>query len=65
MGTNCAPLFADLLLYSYEADFVADLTQKKENLDPLVLVSAIDDVLSFLVNPSFGDFIHRMQPQRT
>ena len=22
MGTNCAPLVADLFLYSYEADFV-------------------------------------------
>jgi hypothetical protein len=22
MGTNCAPLLADLFLYSYEADFI-------------------------------------------
>jgi hypothetical protein len=22
MGTNCAPLLADLLLYSYEAEFI-------------------------------------------
>ena len=25
MGTNCAPLLADLFLYSYEADFVQSL----------------------------------------
>ena len=30
MGTNCALLFADLFLYSYEADFIADLFRKKE-----------------------------------
>jgi hypothetical protein len=27
MGTNCAPLFADLFLYSYEAEFVQKLLQ--------------------------------------
>ena len=25
MGTNCAPLIADLVLYCYEKDFVSDL----------------------------------------
>jgi hypothetical protein len=25
MGTNCAPLLADLFLYSYEAEFVQKL----------------------------------------
>ena len=27
MGTNCAPLLADLILYSYEAEFVQSLLQ--------------------------------------
>ena len=27
MGTNCAPLLADLFLYSYEAEFVQSLLQ--------------------------------------
>jgi hypothetical protein len=27
MGTNCAPLLADLFLYSYEAEFVQKLLQ--------------------------------------
>ena len=25
MGTNCAPLLADIFLYSYEADFIQSL----------------------------------------
>jgi len=29
MGTNCAPLLADLFLYSYEADFIQGLLKKK------------------------------------
>jgi len=30
MGTNCAPLLADLFLHSYEAEFVQDLLRKGE-----------------------------------
>ena len=32
MGTNCAPLLADIFLYSYEADFIQSLlsTRKKK-----------------------------------
>ena len=30
MGSNCAPVLADLLFYSYEADFIQGL-QKKTN----------------------------------
>jgi hypothetical protein len=30
MGTICAPLLADLFLYSYEADFIQGLLKKKE-----------------------------------
>ena len=33
MGTSCAPLLADLFLYSYEADFIQGLLKKNEN-DP-------------------------------
>ena len=33
MGTSCAPLLADLFLYSYEADFIHGLLKKnKKNL---------------------------------
>jgi hypothetical protein len=31
MGTNCAPLLADLFLYSYEADFIQGVPKKKLN----------------------------------
>jgi hypothetical protein len=31
MGANCAPLLADLFLYSYEADFIQALLKKNEN----------------------------------
>jgi hypothetical protein len=30
MGANCAPLLADLFLYSYEADFIQGLLKKNE-----------------------------------
>jgi hypothetical protein len=30
MGTNCAPLLANLFLYSYEADFIQGLLKKNE-----------------------------------
>jgi hypothetical protein len=30
IGTNCAPLLADLFLYSYEADFIQRLLKKNE-----------------------------------
>ena len=34
MGTNCAPLLADLFLYSYEAEFIQKLLHEK--LWPLI-----------------------------
>jgi hypothetical protein len=30
MGTNCAPLLADLFLYSYESEFLVSLTSSSE-----------------------------------
>jgi hypothetical protein len=30
MGTNCAPLLADLFIYSYEADFIQGLLKISE-----------------------------------
>ena len=55
MGTNCAPLLADLFLYSYEADFVQSLfsTGKKHLASRFNLTYRyIDDVLS-INNPEF------------
>ena len=30
MGTNCAPLIADLFLYTFERDFIRNLVKEKK-----------------------------------
>ena len=30
MGTNCAPMVANLFLYSYERDFIMSLSDKRQ-----------------------------------
>ena len=64
MGTNCDPIFADLLLYSYEADFIQGLlneNEKKLTRSYNFTFRYIDDVLS-LNNSKFGDFVDRIYP---
>ena len=64
MGANCAPLLADLFLYSYEADFIQGLLKKKEKKLARsfnFMFRYIDDVLS-LNNSRFGDFVDRIYP---
>jgi hypothetical protein len=39
IGTNCAPLLADLFLYSYEADFIRGLLEKNEKKLALFFIS--------------------------
>jgi hypothetical protein len=59
MGTNCAPLLADLFLYSYEADFIQELLRKNEKKLARSFnftFRYIDDVFS-LNNSRFGDFV--------
>jgi hypothetical protein len=49
MGTNCAPLFADLFLYSYKPEFVQKLSlDNNKKLDVYFnhTLRYIDDVLS-------------------
>jgi len=36
MGTNCAPLLADLFLHSYEAEFVQELLRKGEKMSTVL-----------------------------
>jgi len=31
IGTNCTPILADLYFYLYEADFIQEFLQRKEN----------------------------------
>ena len=64
MGTNCTPHLADLLLYSYEADFIPGLLQKTEiNVARSFNYTFryIYDVLS-LNNSRFGDIVDRIYP---
>ena len=64
MGTNGAPLLADLFLYSYEADIIQGLLKKnKKKLARSFNFTFryIDDVLS-LNNYRCGDFIDRIYP---
>ena len=59
MGTNCAPLLADLFLYSYEAEFVLSLLQagKKHLAQQFNFTYRyIDDVLS-LKNTKIAEYL--------
>ena len=65
MGTNCAPLLADLFLYSYEAEFIQKLiSQKKKNvaLSFNHTYRYIDDVLS-LSNLNFNNYVNLIYPE--
>ena len=64
VGTNYAPILADLFLYSYEADFIQGLlkTNEKKLAGSFTFTFRhIDDVLS-LNNCKFGDFVDRFYP---
>ena len=64
MGTNCAPLLADLSLYSHEADFIHGLLKKNEKKLARSLnftFRYIDDVLT-LNNSRLRNFVDRIYP---
>ena len=64
MGTNCAPLLADLFLYSYEAEFIQNLVkQKKVSVAKTFNLTSryIDDVIS-LNNSKFSDYLSMIYP---
>ena len=56
MGTNCAPLLADLFLYSYENEFLVFRRQKKAARKLNLSYHYIDDLISFN-NKRFKEFI--------
>ena len=65
MGTNCAPLLADLFLYSYEAEFVQSLLQAGEKhlaQQFNFTYRYIDDVLS-LKNTKFAEYLEFIYPR--
>ena len=59
MGTNCAPLIADLFLYCYMSDFMSNL-QKSKSVD---LIDKFNDTSRYLDdiftidNPAFAEHI--------
>ena len=64
MSTNCAPLLADIFLYSYEAEFIQSLlsTGKKKLASQFNFTYRyIDDVLS-INNPDFENYLGQMYP---
>ena len=64
MGTNCAPLLADILLYSYEAEVIQSLlsTARKRLASHLNFTYRyINDVLS-INNPDFENYLGQMYP---
>ena len=65
MGTNCAPLIADLFLYCYERDFMSNL-QKSKRFD---LIDKFNDTsrhlydISTIDNPSFAEHFPDIYPR--
>jgi hypothetical protein len=64
MGTNRAPLFDDMFLHAYEADFLQGFLKNKDRKLAHTFNSIFrytDDVLS-LNNSQFGDYLHLIYP---
>ena len=64
MGTNCAPLLADLFLYSYESEFLQKLVKDKKMQEARPFnftYRYIDDVLS-INNSRFAEFLPLIYP---
>ena len=65
MGTNCAPLLADLFLYSYESEFVSSNLVKEKKIHEAKAFNFtyryIDDVSS-INNSRFSEFLPLIYP---
>ena len=64
MGTNCAPLLAEIFLYLYESKFIQSLlsTDRKQFAPRFNFTYRyIDDVLS-INNLKFEDYLGQMYP---
>ena len=64
MGTNYAPLLANLFRHSYEAEFLTSLAKTNKRLAKKFNFTFrfIDDLLS-INNPRFGDFLQEIYPE--
>ena len=64
MGTNCAPLVADLFLFCYEKDFMTSLSDVKqaEIIEAFKSTSRYLDDLLNIDNPYFEGMVNRFYP---
>ena len=64
MGTNCAPLVADLFLFCYERDFMKSLAKEKryDLIDAFNSTSRYLDDLLNIDNIHFEHMVHRIYP---
>ena len=64
MGTNCAPLVADLFLFCYERDFMTSLSNVKqaEIIEAFKSTSRYLDDLLNIDNPYFEGMVNRIYP---
>ena len=64
MGTNCAPLVADLFLFCYERDFMTSLSDVKQSeiIEAFKSTSRYLDDLLNIDNPCFGGVVGRVCP---
>ena len=60
MGTNCAPLVADLFLFCYERDFMTSLSDVKQ-AETDDASRYLDDLL-IIDNPYFESMVNRIYP---
>ena len=66
MGTNCAPLLADLFLYSYESEFLDNMIRgghRKLARSFSLCYRYIDDLIVFN-NKKFGDYVKEIYPSQ-
>ena len=64
MGTNCAPLLANLFLYSYEVEFLTSLRTANKRLAKSFNFTSryIDDLIN-INNSRFRDFLKEIYPE--
>ena len=66
VGTNCAPLLADLFLYSYESEFLDNMIRsgfRKLARSFSLCYRYIDDLIVFN-NKKFGDYVEEIYPSQ-
>ena len=63
MGTNCAPLVADLFLFCYERDFMLPLSDNNQTdiIEAFNTTRYLDDLLN-IDNPYFEQMVGQIYP---